>query len=123
MYVCFFFNPQKKSQCVHSVNTGESSNYQIEVTASLSFNMGSTKRKEISVSFLYGSDDRASSALAPPKLEVRRSRRFRTHHATFAPSLSSCLSASDDQVVPGSPINEQPLSKNDQHVPGSPISY
>lgn len=111
------------SQRVHSVNTGESSNYQIEVPASLSPNTGSTKRKEISVSFLYGSDGRASSGLAPPKIEVRRSRRSRTRQASFSPSLAPCLSASDDQVVPGSPIKEQPLSKNDQRVPGSPINY
>jgi len=110
------------SQRVHSVNTGESSNYQIGVPASLSSNTGSTKRKEISVSFLYGSDHRASSGLAPPKIEVRRSRRSRTRQATFTPLLSPSLSASDDQVVPGSPIKEQPLSKNDQRVPYSPIN-
>jgi hypothetical protein len=123
--VRFFFSyPKKMSQRVHSVNTGESSNYETGVPASVSSNTGSTKRKEISVSFLYGSDDRSSSVSAPPKIEVRRrSRRFRTRQATFTPSLSPCLSTSDDQVVPGSPINEQPLSKNEQRVPGSPLNY
>jgi hypothetical protein len=126
-FFCFFYyffqTPKKMPQHAHSVNTGESSNYKIEVPASVSSNTGSTKRKEISVSFLYGSDDRASSVLAPPKIEVRRSRRSRTRRSTFSPTLSPCLSASDDQVVPSSPIKEQPSNKNDQRVPGSPINY
>jgi hypothetical protein len=102
------------------VRLGGSSNSQIEVPASLSPNTGSTKRKEISVSFLYGSDDRASSVSAPSKTEVRRSRRSRPRQASFTPSLPPCLSASDDQVVPGSPINEQPLSTNDQRESHEP---
>src|ERR1700722_15760979 len=60
-FLYFFSNTKKMPQHAHSVNTGESSNYKIEAPASLSSNTGSTKRKEISVSFLYGSDDRASS--------------------------------------------------------------
>lgn len=111
------------SQRVQSVNTGESSNYQMEVPASQSSNTGSTKRKEISFSFLHGSDGRASSVSAPSKVELRRSRRSRTRQANFSPSLSPCLSASEDQVVPGSPIKEQPLTNNDQRVPGSLINY